>query len=275
MVGLHYFIAGLTAVCFLLTFVSCYRAASKKNLAAAEEILLHNMQASKGRYFNYGRLELFLKEYGVAYMLYESINPVMYIIIKIITGILLAVLVMFQMPEAVLCGAAFLFGFFFLDILVRLNNDSDNKAMMSDIANTYDILKIQMRAGVFITDAIFFCYQNCSNRRLKDGFLGLYLDIKSNQDVPGALRNFNSRFKNSHISTLCAVLEQSLVTGQSADILDNLTKKNVDIQKLLNAQYRRKIQGIYHKLGMFIIIGMLAVILYMAGINLTDAISNF
>lgn len=28
--------------------------------------------------------------------------------------------------------------------------------MMLDISNTYDVLKIQVRAGVYITDSIFF-----------------------------------------------------------------------------------------------------------------------
>lgn len=276
MFNLHYLIEALIAVCFLLTFVACYVEPIQENVkAVAKSILLHSMQVSKSSYFNYERLEMFIKEYGVAYMMYESINPVMYIIIKILIGIFLAVLVMTQVSSVLLFVITFSFGFFLVDILVRRNNDSDNKDMMADIANTYDVLKIQMRAGVFITDAIYFCYQNCSNKRLKDGFLGLYLDIKSSNNVVEALRNFNSKFKNNNISTLCAVLEQSLATGQSADILDNITKKNVDIQKLLNEQYRRKIEGKYHKLGILIVLGMFAVIFYMASIGMTDAISNF
>lgn len=276
MFNLHYLIMAFIAVCFVLTVLACYiEPIPSSAKAVVQSILMRSMSISKSRYFNYERIQMFIKQYGVSYMMYESINPVMYIIIKILVGLFLSILAMIQIPNILLFVFVFVMGFFGVDVLVRLNNSSDNKEMMEDIANTYDILKIQMRAGVFITDAIYFCYQNCTNKRLKDGFLGLYLDIKSSGNIKESLGEFNSKFKNNNISTLCAVLEQSLSTGQSAEILADISKKNVDIQKLYNSQYKRKIDGKYHRLGILIIVGLFAVIFYMTEINLSSTLSNF
>lgn len=147
--------------------------------------------------------------------------------------------------------------------------------MMLDISNTYDVLKIQVRAGVYITDSIFFCYQNCSNKRLKDALLAAYLDIKTDGNIEQALEKLNAKFNNRQISTLCAILEQSLTSGQSAEILDNITKKNVDVQKLINQQYRRKIEKIYNTLGILIVIGLFAVVFYIAGVTLKSVLLQF
>ena len=247
MTVLNSMITFLIVVSGVLTFLACYIEPIQNTVKeATESILLYRLQAAKGRYFNYDRIATFIEENGVAYMLSNSINPVMYIVFKGLVGIVFGTLIGVSIELPIIQKIAvfilcFVIGFFGIDVIVKNNNENANQKMMLDISNTYDVLKIQVRAGVYITDSIFFCYQNCSNKRLKDALLAAYLDIKTDGNIEQALEKLNAKFNNRQISTLCAILEQSLTSGQSAEILDNITKKNVDVQKLINQQYRRKI----------------------------------
>lgn len=274
--NIHLCIEILIGLCFALAFFSCYvEPIQSKVEYLTKSILLERLKVSKSRYFNYDKLNAYIKGYGVSYMMSESINPVMFIIIKTLVGLGFAVLVMTQVQSILLAVVFFVIGFWIVDVLVRMNNRNDNDAMMLDISNVYDILKIQMKAGVYITDSLYFCYKDCKNKRLKDGFLELYLDIQSSNNIVEALRNFESKFNNINISTLCAVLEQSLVTGQSAEMLDNITKKIVSIQKLVNEQYKRKIENKFHRLTVFIVLGIFAVMLIVIQSDFTSALSQF
>lgn len=281
MTVLNSMITFLIVVSGVLTFLACYIESIQNTVKeATESILLYRLQAAKGRYFNYDRIATFIEENGVAYMLSNSINPVMYIVFKGLVGIVFGTLIGVSIELPIIQKIAvfilcFVIGFFGIDVIVKNNNENANQKMMLDISNTYDVLKIQVRAGVYITDSIFFCYQNCSNKRLKDALLAAYLDIKTDGNIERALEKLNAKFNNRQISTLCAILEQSLTSGQSAEILDNITKKNVDVQKLINQQYRRKIEKIYNTLGILIVIGLFAVVFYIAGVTLKSVLLQF
>lgn len=266
----------LIGACFVLTFLACYiEPIQAKVKSVTTSILLERMKISKSPYFNYDRLDMFINEYGVSYMLSESINPVSYIIIKLVVGVLAGALVFSGTSNVVMFFLFFALGFLGVDLLVKLNNKRDNEEMLLDISNIYDVLKLQLEAGVFITDSINSCYKNCKNKRLKDGLLMLYIDIRANSNIVESLRKFNARFNNTNISTLCAVLEQSLVTGQVVDVLENVSKENVSIQKLYNVQYKRKIEGQYHKLGIGIVLGVLAVLLMIMGMEFVSILMQF
>lgn len=266
----------LIVMCGILTFLACYDTPLQTTVkSVTTSILLDRMKASKSRYFNYDRLDMFIKSHGVAYMMSESINPVSYIVIKIICGVALGSLIFVETGNIVLLLVCLLVGFFGVDSLVRKKNDADNEKMLSDISNIYDNLKTQLNAGVFITDSIYSCYKSCKNKRLKDGLLLLYLDIQSSSNINEALRRFDARFKNTNLSTLCAVLEQYLITGQAVIVLDNISKKNTAVQRVINEQYKKKINTKFNVLSIMVVLGMFAVIFLMINAEFTNALSQF
>lgn len=269
-------INALIALCGVLTFLACYvEPIQDKVKSVTTSILLDRMRVSKSRYFNYDRMAMYIKSNGVDYMLSESINPVSFIILKSVVGVLLGVFVLSETSNIVACVVAFVVGFWGVDYCVKKNNENDNKNMLMDIASIYDILKIQMGAGVFVTDSIYFCYKNCRNKRLKDGLLQLYIDILSTSNIVESLRKFDAKFQNKNISTLCAVLEQYTITGQAIKTLDNISKKNTMVQTLVNEQYKKTLEGKYHALIVLLAIGIFGVIFVVILGDVSNMVMNF
>lgn len=266
----------LIGMCGVLTFLACYVEPIQSRVkAVTTSILLERMKVAKSRYFNYDRLDMFIKAHGVSYMMSESINPVSYTIMKLVVGTFLASVVVIETSHILMFPVFFILGFFGVDLLVKKNNEKNNEKMLMDISNIYDVLKIQLKAGVFITTSIFFCYKNCKNKRLKDGLLLLYLDIQTSSNISEALRRFDARFKNANLSTLCAVLEQSLITGQLVTVLDNISKKNVGIQRLANEQYKKNIEKKYHRLSILMVLGIFAGIYWIMMRDFSNMFAQF
>lgn len=249
----------LIGLCFVLTFLACYIEPIQSNVkAVTTSILLKKMEVSQSKYFNYERLSMYIKANGVSYLLSDSINPVSYIITKLVASALVGGLMLAETKNVLAFVLFFVATFYIFDYLVEKNNESDNKKMLTDITNIYDVLKIQLKAGVFITDSIYFCYKNCRNKRIKDGLFLLYVDMKTSSNISEALRRFDLRFKNTNISTLCAVLEQSLVTGQVEKVLENISKKNVILQRLDNKQRKKALEDKFHLLSFLSVVGIFA-----------------
>lgn len=263
-------------VCFCLVFLACYIEPIQTEISSVtKSFLLKRLKASKSKYFNYDRLSIFIKEYGVQYIFNESVDPVIFIFIKIIAGTLAGAAVINFIPNIFLVMAAFIAGFFLVDLIVKMNNKQDNDNMMKDIANVYDIMKAHTKANIYIADSVLYCYQICENKRLKDAFNVLYNDMLMSGNITQSLWNFNSKFRNPMIDTLCAILEQSLETGRSAEMLDNITKKMLDVQKLLNERYKNKKENKFHFLSILLVLGLFGIIVFAIGSDFANVLSEF
>lgn len=274
--NIHIIINTFAIICFGLTFLACYIEPIQSEISSVtKSLLLKKLKASKSKYFNYERLEIFIKENGVQYVFNESIDPVIFIIVKILTGIFVGFISVNLISNMLLIIIGFTAGFFGVDLIVRLNNKQDNDNMMKDIANVYDVMKAHTKANIYIADSILYCYQVCENKRLKDAFNVLYNDMLMSGNITESLRAFNGKFKNPMIDTLCAILEQSLETGRSAEMLDNITKKMLDVQKLLNERYKNKKENKFHFLSILLVLGLFGIIVFAIGSDFANVLSEF
>ena len=129
MTVLNSMITFLIVVSGVLTFLACYIEPIQNTVKeATESILLYRLQAAKGRYFNYDRIATFIEENGVAYMLSNSINPVMYIVFKGLVGIVFGTLIGVSIELPIIQKIAvfilcFVIGFFGIDVIVKNNNE--------------------------------------------------------------------------------------------------------------------------------------------------------
>lgn len=203
-----------------------------------KQFLTENMRRAKGKAFNYDYMDAFINKYGVNFMI-KGITPVGYVALKLIASLFVMVVTMY---ENVVLGLAF--GpacYYILDFIFIESNKSDNKLMLEDIKNVYDTLRIQIKAGVYITSVLTDCYLVVKNKRLKKAFLELTSDIAAKNDLEESLDRFTYKFDNQYIDNLATVIKQSMTTGQAGKMFDDIKGQINDIENAMVEAEKQKI----------------------------------
>lgn len=203
-----------------------------------KQFLTENMKRAKGKSFNYEYMDAFINKYGVNFMI-KGITPVGYVALKLIASLFVMVV---TMHENVVLGLAF--GpacYYILDFIFIESNKSDNKLMLEDIKNVYDTLRIQIKAGVYITSVLTDCYLVVKNKRLKKAFLELTSDIAAKNDLEESLDRFTYKFDNQYIDNLATVIKQSMTTGQAGKMFDDIKGQINDIENAMVEAEKQRI----------------------------------
>ena len=265
-------IAGIAAI--ITNYMINSKELRKKYLAvtdAAKQKLERGMQSSSVRIFNYAELDAYLKRTGVFYMSGGKLDPLGYLAIRFGAALFgLAVGTKFSIA----IGLGFMVALFFLpDFIINESNKSDNNKMLEDIKNVYDTLRIQSKAGVYIADILSDCYTVVANRRLKDAFLKLSSDIMANNDLSLAMEKFQEMFTNQYLSTLAVIIEQSLRTGKSIKMFDDIKKQLEDIDITLMMQEKIRIQRKIAATQTMIYTSVVAASLFLAAVSLQSGMN--
>lgn len=205
-----------------------------------KQFLTENMKRAKGKSFNYDYMDAFINKYGVNFMI-KGITPVGYVALKLIASLFVMVV---TMHENVVLGLAF--GpacYYILDFIFIESNKSDNKLMLEDIKNVYDTLRIQIKAGVYITSVLTDCYLVVKNKRLKKAFLELTSDIAAKNDLEESLDRFTYKFDNQYIDNLATVIKQSMTTGQAGKMFDDIKGQINDIENAMVEAEKQRINA--------------------------------
>lgn len=205
-----------------------------------KQFLTENMKRAKGKSFNYEYMDAFINKYGVNFMI-KGITPVGYVALKLIASLFVMVV---TMHENVVLGLAF--GpacYYILDFIFIESNKSDNKIMLEDIKNVYDTLRIQIKAGVYITSVLTDCYLVVKNKRLKKAFLELTSDIAAKNDLEESLDRFTYKFDNQYIDNLATVIKQSMTTGQAGKMFDDIKGQINDIENAMVEAEKQRINA--------------------------------
>lgn len=187
----------------------------------------------------YEKTVRFLSETGADYMFKKEINPVVYMLIR--TGIALFFIVA-AISKGYFFAAAVLgvTGFMCLPVILNYSNSSDNKKMLPDIKNMYDTLSLKTEAGVFFTDALPECYRVVQSGRLKAALLELNAGIIVRNDIENSIYHFNRKFRNRYIDTFCIIIRQALESGQTVQVLNDMSSQMADIEKAINEAQKEK-----------------------------------
>ena len=205
-----------------------------------KQFLTENMKRAKGKSFNYDYMDAFINKYGVNFMI-KGITPVGYVALKLIASLFVMIV---TMHENVVLGLAF--GpacYYILDFIFIESNKSDNKLMLEDIKNVYDTLRIQIKAGVYITSVLTDCYLVVKNKRLKKAFLELTSDIAAKNDLEESLDRFTYKFDNQYIDNLATVIKQSMTTGQAGKMFDDIKGQINDIENAMVEAEKQRINA--------------------------------
>ena len=177
----------------------------------------------------FARVEGWLVKNGASYHLWKSIAPDTLLAMSML-------LLLLGIPIGVLAGPAigWVAGIFlggFLWIYIPLQNRRDNERMLPELELIYHALAMQIRSGIYVSDALAECYSGVETPRLRDGLMELGGDIVLKSDVYRALDRFQQRFDNRYIDSLCITVCQAMESGQAVELLGDLGDQIRDMEK--------------------------------------------
>lgn len=258
-------------VCALIAvlLVSIYLMSGQKKvlLRAYENIC---MQAKKQNgFFDYERLEKYLCGNGATYHYGKWVNPVSYSGLCLVSALFLLVIGLSWGIVAGLFGAGV--GFFLPGILLEYMNKKDNEKMLTELNLIYSALSIQIRAGVYVTDALAECYGSVSQIRLREALQNLSGDIVMKADLDSALERFQGQFNNRYIDSLCITILQATESGQAVELLGDIAEQIKDMELILQQKKKEKLNRsvTFYQLGIFALI--LVLVLYACVVHLFSA----
>jgi len=251
-----------------------------KFIALSKEAVDTAIGKSEGSLFNRERINGYLSKMGVLYHRDNyALDASTFILEKIVIGGALALACLVFAPGTIwkLAGAAaaFILGFMIPNFMIYSKDKKDNEAMQDDIVSVYTILKLNAKAGVFISDSLVECQRSVTNGRLKAGLTELNNNILSRKlTLEDSVELFNARFNNEQIDNLTVILRQSLRTGQIANMLDDVSKQIDDINKLRTEQEKMKMQRQTKMMNIIFFIGISALIIYITGYQLVESLGD-
>lgn len=230
--------------------------------------------AKKGRDLAwYQRTRQWLMRNGVRFHLGLEITPLGFLMFRLMLGAL-GFLVFLQMSPAygVLAGIAL---FHLPSGLVIYLNRSDNLKMLPELKHMYHALEIQTRAGVYVTDSLAELYGSVQEKRLKQALLELAGDLVMRADLSEALERFQKKFDNRYIDSLCMILLQATESGQSVDLLGDLSEQIKDMEAAVLGQKKEALDRsvTFYQLG--ILVAVMGVVLYACVTQMFTAATNF
>lgn len=248
---------GATVLAFMTVYAVCGRHPPRKIVGGIREFT--GMLAVKSAEVPFIiRLERFVEKNGAKYHFGKKVSAKKLILLSLIlfaTGLIVG-----NMISVWVAAAASLAGLLLIWILIPFLNRRDNERMLPDLQVIYRALAMQIRAGVYITDALSEIYSGVKERRLKDGLMKLGGDIIMKTDLFSALEGFQKGFDNRYIDSLCITILQLVESGQASDLLTDIGDQMKDMERSV----LEKRKGRLDRSLTFYQLGMLACILGIA-----------
>ena len=244
-----------------------------RRLRIRGENIFHAM-AEKGRSLAWHeKTEKWLLRNGARYHFGIKVGPMAFLVVRILLAVIgFAVLTMMAPAYGVL-AAVILYALPYL--LVIYMNRSDNVRMLPDLKLMYHSLEIQARAGVYVTDAMAELYGSVQEPRLKQALLDLAGDLVMRADLGEALLKFQEKFDNRYVDSLCVILLQAMESGQSVDLLSDLSEQIKDMESAVLSQKKDALDRsvTFHQLG--ILVAVMGLILYACVTQMFTAATSF
>lgn len=239
----------------------------KETMDRNRDNIIQGMKGSKIKSLNYAEMASWMKRSGFNYMSNNKISVIGYLGLRLALAFFCMIVGFSINLLGGFIGA--IVGWMLIDFIVNQSDISDNKHMLEDIKTIYDTIRIQVKAGVYITQVLTDCYLVVENKRLKKALLELTSDLVAKNDVHESLEDFKDKFNNEYINTLVTVIEQSMQTGQSVKMFDDIRAQIEDIDMAMMLAEQNKIKSIII-IVQFLIYGaiiLLAIYVAMTGLS--------
>ena len=216
----------------------------------------------------YQRKEKWLTQNGGTFHYGSKMTPVKYLAVRLFLAAL---------GMAVLCPVAWEYGvtacvfFYYLPAWILLYlNGRDNERLLPELKLVFHALEIQIRAGVYVMDALAECYGSVQEKRLKKALLELAGDIVMKADVYDALDKFQRKFDNRYVDSLCITVLQALESGQAVELLGDIGEQIKDMEETVLERKKGALDRsiTFYQLGILAVavtIALYACVIYMFG----------
>lgn len=261
-------------VCFLIIKNENIKEKTKKICINTVEGLKANMLKRNSGYFSYIKIDEDLRKKGAYYIFQEKISPALFIIAKFLIALLLFMATLSLSKILLISVIIGVLSFFLPDLLLNISNNNDNDAMLTDIKNMVDILKLQTNAGIHISQALITCYRTVENQRLKYELLEVINKILISNDILDAIDDFNERFDNEYIDMICIMIRQSHENGYSVQIMKDMSTQLSNLQKAINIKKQESLDRKIQALEVMIFIGLVSTCLYILVIEMFNAFTS-
>lgn len=219
------------------------------------------------------RTDAKLKKTGMKFLFGDDFGAHRFFMLKLLTAAVCTLIAagisrVFLLPAAVL-------GYELPDIFAEVSNEADNREMLEDIRTIYDTVRIQARAGVFVTVSAMDCYLIVVHPRMKAALLEFNNRILAKNSLAEAIDGLESRFDNRYMDSFCIVLRQAMVSGRSVRILTDLSNQMNDVEHALRLRQREKLDRQIQLLELLLFTGLLAVCVYAIAVEIMGAVMKF
>lgn len=232
----------------------------RKVVLRAYENVCMQARVRRGRFWSYEKWERYLRENGAKYHYGKWISPVSFTAVRIVCAVLGGMIGIYRGPAW--CAAMLCLGFWLPVILLEYLNRRDNEVMLSELDLVYSALVIQIRAGVYVTDALSEVYSAVRQERLREGLEQLGGDIVMKADLDDALERFQSCFNNRYIDTLCITILQAVESGQAVELLGDIAEQIRDMEVTLQNRKKEQLNRSVTFYQLFLFAAVLAVVIY-------------
>lgn len=220
----------VSAVLVILLFYALRSAYHPEQLILkTDKELAGLLKKGKGKSIWYQRTENWLHKYGAPFYYGQNISPLRFLAMRL--NIALCGLMIISGID-ICWGLVVMAGLFYLPVaLLFFLNLRDNGRMFPELKQVCHTLKIQIQAGVYVTDALFECHAGVRERRLAKALFDMAEDIVTKSDICEALNRFQCSFNNRYIDSLCSAVLQALESGQMSALLDDISEQIKDMEK--------------------------------------------
>lgn len=264
-------VVAVETFCLLLCMALCL--SPKRLILSAYEEFYHLIREKKSGFLDYQKLKDYLCRNGAAFHFGKWVGPVSYTAMRLVLS---CVGLYIGMNFGGLLGIILSLTLFVApDALLILMNNRDNENILPELKLMYQAISVQMKAGVYVMDALIECYGSVRERRLREALLSLSVDITMNADAQDALEQFQGKFDNRYVDALCIILLQALESGQAVDLLADISEQIKDMEsELINQKKSRLDRSMtFYQLG--ILCAILIVVLYACITNMFQMAISF
>lgn len=152
-----------------------------------------------------------------------NLTPLKYYIIKFGFTFLVALLSVFKW-NLFFVAIFVVIAYFSLDVIHWYSNEDDMKNIRKDLPDLCDILDVQTSANVSLGIALTEIYDIPRSKRLKKDLVELAAEINLSKNPEKALDNFTNKYDLIEMDSFIQAIKQSLITGKSKEILNNLSE---------------------------------------------------
>lgn len=250
----------ISILVFAFMFVVAVSFKPTQYVVRTYERINNRLSEQKSGIFDYERIRRFLMANGAHFYYGRWLNPTSYVLVRLLCSVGMFFLgIQFHWILAIL---GTILGFMLPQLYIYRRNKKDNRALLSQIQTLYIALMVQIKAGVYITDALSECYQSFSKGRLRAALEEMTAEVYINKSFEDVINHLNEKFNNIYIDSLCVILLQAQETGQAVELLGDMTEQLKDMKaaELLHKKEALNRTVTFCYLGM--IAAVLGVILY-------------